>query len=230
MVAVIPSEAPTIGDPLVSMFILGDPVTQGSFDPSRNPLRYAAKAAIGALQRGNVAQAIAILNKGLAQKSSGFHHAKADELAWWRDRIEKAVRRHRGPNAPTIETPVLTTLLFVVARKGPAAKAAYRIWPMGQEGDVDKLARAAHDGLGRNHRQEKIGDQVVKYTVGAEVFADDRKVMGCVAMKTYALPGEDPGVYVRIWAPDPALERAGWSPVPDWPSWRYVHRDQLPPV
>jgi hypothetical protein len=199
MAAVIPTDAPPIGNPIVSTFILGDPdrgpETQGSLDPYSHGGKLA--------------------------------HHNEKELMWWRARIENAVRRHRGPHAVTVETPVVTSFLFIVRRRGPALKAAYRIWPMGIEGDVDKLARAAHDGLGRIHKQDKVGNQTVKYTIGAEVFSDDRKVIGCVAMKTYAQPGDDLGVLCRIWVPDPALERAGWMPVPDWPGWRYVHRDHL---
>jgi hypothetical protein len=200
MAAVIPTDTPTIGDPIVSTFVLADPkggpVTQGSFDPTGN---------------------------------GGFRHAKKGELDWWRERIEKQVRWHRGPDAPTVTSAVVVTLLFVAPRRPSHPK--YRIWPVGTEGDVDKLTRAAIDGLAINTRYQTVGrgdrKRKLPYHVGAGVVDDDRKVIGCVAMKTYAQPGEDPGLQVCIWALDPVLERAGWMPVPDWPSWRYVHRDML---
>lgn len=201
MVAVVDASIPTFGEPLVSTFVFADP------------------------------GAINLVTQGSFDPTGNgrFKHAKQGELDWWRERIEKQVRWHRGPGAPTVTTPVVASLLFVAPRR--ASHAKYRIWPMGTEGDVDKLARAAFDGLARNIRHHTVGrgdrKRKIPYTVGAEVVDDDRKVMAAVAMKTYAQSGEEPGLQVRVWAPDPDLERYGWVPVPDWPGWRYVHRDQL---
>lgn len=203
MVAVTPLEAPTFGEPIVATFIYADPIGGPVTQGSFDPTPH-----------------------------GGFRHAKKDDLDWWRERIETGIRRHRGPNAPCIETPVVVSLLFVAPRR--ASHAKYRIWPMGTEGDVDKLARAAVDGCGRNHRTETVGKGLNKkkidYYVGAHVVSDDRKVIGLVSMKTYTRAEDDSGVQVMIWTLDPALERQGWYPVPDWPGWKYVHRDQLPCV
>jgi hypothetical protein len=185
-----PVETPTFGDPIVSLFVVGTAITQGSFDP----------------------------------KGRGFVQAKRNELIEWRGHVERSVRLSR-PRDETIDGTFVVSLLFVADRR--ASHSGRRWWARGTEGDVDKLTRAVLDGLGVQHRTEKVGNQKVKYTTGAGVYSDDRRVIHVTAGKVYAQPGEDPGLQVRVWVLDPALEGEGWIPVPDWPGWRFVHRDHL---
>lgn len=184
-----PDDPPVFGPPIVDLTVYGTPVTQGSFDPSKN---------------------------------GSFRHAKKNELLEWRNLIERAVRRHRGPGAATVEGPVVTSLVFIAHR---IQSPKWGALPCGIEGDVDKLVRAAHDGLGRNRQKDtRTG---LGYYTGAEVMRDDNRVVFTIGGKVYADEDDPPGVMIRVWEVDPAAAKAGWVPVPDWPGWRYVRRSDL---
>lgn len=156
-------------------------------------------------------------------RHGGFRHAKQDELEWWRARIEVAVKRHRGHDAPPATGPVVLTTVFVVEK--PKSIPLYRSLPTGREGDLDKLLRAVGDGLGWNRKKDSRTGAA--YHVGAHAFEDDRRIVFGVPGKVYAAVDEPPGVLIRMWEVDRQAERDGWVPVPDWPGWRYVRRDAL---
>ncbi|WP_174844109.1 RusA family crossover junction endodeoxyribonuclease [Cryobacterium fucosi] len=79
-------------------------------------------------------------------------------------------------NAP-IDDPVRIRRLYLFDRP----KTVTREFPIGNEGDIDKLDRATFDGL-----------------VMAGVLRDDRLVVAGSHMKRYVTAGQKPGAWLRI--------------------------------
>lgn len=178
------------------------------------------------------------VTQGSVSKQFGvYKNDHSDELMWWRNRIEAAVRRHRGRDADLVELAVVATLVFFTARPGACPK--WRCYPTERAssrsgrrygGDLDKLERALYDGLARtesNSQTQKLNGKAVRTMRGAEVMADDALVVAHQVQKVLAPVNEETGVRVRLWVVDPAAERAGWMPVPVWPGWRYARYDEV---
>ncbi len=89
-------------------------------------------------------------------------HQKSRELTAWRNAINKACRAIMEP----LEGPVIVDVTFRLQSPRSAPRALPHVRP-----DVDKLARAALDGL-----------------TGA-AFADDAQVVRLTATKEYGPPG-----------------------------------------
>ena len=191
------ADVPVFGEPFIDVFVLGDPVTQGSLSRGAN---------------GNV------------------YNEHWEELMWWRNRIELAVRKNRGRDAKEcVEGPVVMSVSVYVDR---GRHPAWRAFPIGREAggtDLAKLVRAIEDGFSRTTFHVKTGRaKGQKQVRGAEAISDDGNIVATHSAKFFTDPVHpDPGCRWRVWRVDRVAERAGWVPVPSWPSWRYIHRTSM---
>ena len=96
-------------------------------------------------------------------------------LRKWSRAVADEAGRHAFPSAFVYPCEVLLAFYF------ERPKTVKRIWPVGKEGDLDKLIRAIFDGL----------------TKGG-VVSDDRIIVKCSAEKHYTTPQMTPGVSVVV--------------------------------
>lgn len=93
----------------------------------------------------------------------------------WREAIVATCREQRVERG--IDTPVFVHVEFRFVKP----KTVKRIYPTGNEGDIDKLLRSTYDGL-----------------VMAGVLTDDSLIVDGGQRMRYAEPWEEPGANIRI--------------------------------
>lgn len=139
-----------------------------------------------------------------------IHSAKG--LGAWRREIERAARDAAADRDPIPNGHPAVVRLTFLEQKG-SSLPQWRKLPVGGGGDLDKLARAAFDGIAWNARSR----------TGAGLVRNDGQIHCLPAVSYFADPllGEEPGLRVQVWAADRDLERAGKVPTAVW---TYVDR------
>lgn len=112
--------------------------------------------------------------RGLRPNGSAILVEASRHVKPWREAV---VRECSGLVPVPLEEPVRIRRLYLFDRP----KSVRREFPVGNEGDIDKLDRATFDGL-----------------VLAGVLRDDRLVVAGAHMKRYAEPGKRSGALIRV--------------------------------
>ena len=99
-------------------------------------------------------------------------------LPRWRKQVLAEARAAYGAPLPEIRGPVMVAMRFDFV---PPGRPVHPDYPMGREGDLDKLERAAHDALGGSKLKG--------------VFKDDRQVVLNLSAKRFV--SGTPGM--RLW-------------------------------
>jgi hypothetical protein len=198
MAVVEREDPPVFGDPLIDLFVYGDPVTQGSVFKQ------------GGVYRNDHSEDLMWWRQRV---EAGVRRSRAAGVA-----------TATGPVVATITFMTARPVTCPQWRKFPTERASSSA-RTGRRygGDIDKLERALYDALAAT---ESTGQtqalKGVRVTRGAEVMADDSLVIAHDVRKVIAPSNDESGVRVELWAVDPEAEKAGWVPVPSWPGWRYV--------
>lgn len=111
------------------------------------------------------------------------------DLKAWRKRVALS---YQGEREGPISAPVVVTAEFRFLR--PPSVSKRQLYPLGREGDLDKLCRALLDGLA-----EPV--KLLKREGGGEtvpLLKDDSLVVDLHARKRYAGPGQQPGVLFEV--------------------------------
>jgi Holliday junction resolvase RusA-like endonuclease len=139
---------------------------------------------------------------GLRKDGSRFMRLDSDALRRWSRTLKSAVGVHlRGRRTPLFRGPVRVTLSFTLVRPKGHRRADGSLKPGAPPFptarlDLDKLCRAAIDGLVASKKAKAEGDELV--------LLDDVLVVELLARKVY---GAEPGV--RIWIEPLAADVAG---------------------
>lgn len=111
------------------------------------------------------------------------------KLKAWRKQVALA---YQGEREGPITSPVIVRAQFRFER--PRSVSTHQLYPLGREGDLDKLCRGLLDGLAEPVKllQREGGGETVP------VLRDDVLVVDLHASKRYAGPGQQPGVLVEV--------------------------------